>query len=227
MQETLPTPNVPPPSPAPKPPQGHSFSSSEALEFGFDFFKNNIATFIKLGAVLIVINIVLGIIGSLFSQNNLVVLIWGIISYLISFIIQIGIIKIAFDLYDGKPANFSNLYTQYALGLRFYVASIIYGVMVLAGLVFLIIPGIYLAIRFQFYSFLIVDKNEEIGSSLSKSSKLTQGVILNLFLFVLSLIVINIIGVLLLGIGLFVTIPTSMMAAIYVYRKLLSQTPGI
>ncbi len=236
MKETPTTPNVPPQDPTvsakasnqpPPSPRSHSFSSSEALKFGFDIFKKNIVTFIKIAAVLLIINIVMGAIGSLFGHNNPLVLIWGIISYLIAFVIQIGIVKMILDLYDGKPLNFSNLYTQYALGLRYYAASIIYGIMVLVGLICLIVPGIYLAIRFQFFSFLIVDKNAGIAESLSKSSALTEGVKINLFLFALLIVVINIIGFLLLGIGLLVTIPTTMMATIHVYRKLLSQTPGI
>ena len=62
--------------------------------------------------------------------------------------------------------------------------------------------------------------------SLKKSSAMTSGIKMNLFLFAFLLVVINIAGALALIIGLFVTIPTTIMATVYVYRKLLSQTPA-
>ncbi len=227
MQETQQNPNVPPQTPAPKPPPGHSFSSSEAIKFGFNFFKKNIATFIKLGAALIVINIVMGIIGGLFGHNNLIALIWSIVSAILSLIIQVGIIKIVLDLHDGKPLNLANLYSMFHLAPRFIGASVLYGLMILVGLVLLIIPGIYLAIKLQFYSFLIVDKNAGVVDSLKKSWAITKGVELNLFLFTLVIVILNILGAIALLVGLLVTIPTTTMASVYVYRKLLSQTPGV
>ena len=139
----------------------------------------------------------------------------------ISILVQIGSIKITLELYDGKPLNFSNLYSQSNLILRYLGASILYGLMVAVGLILLIIPGIYLAIKYQFFSFLIVDKNMGIMESFKKSEEMTQGVKMNLLLFSLALAGINILGALVFLVGLIVTIPTTVMATVYVYRKLL------
>lgn len=53
-----------------------------------------------------------------------------------------------------------------------------------------------------------------------KSSLITRGVKWDLFLFDLLLTLINFLGTLCLLIGLFATIPTSMMTTVFVYRKL-------
>lgn len=141
--------------------------------------------------------------------------------------VQIGFTKIIIDLHDGKPLNYSHFYSLYRLTLRFLGASILYGLIVMVGFILLVIPGIIWAIKFQFYSFLIVDKGVGIMDSLKQSSAMTEGVKVDLFLFALLLVAINIIGAVALGVGLFVTIPTTIMATVFVYRKLLSQTPGI
>ncbi|MEK7502148.1 MAG: hypothetical protein AAB609_01320 [Patescibacteria group bacterium] len=154
-------------------------------------------------------------------------LLWGLVSFAISIVVQVGFTKIILDLHDGKPLNFSHLYTLYPLALRFLGASILYGFIVAVGFILLIIPGVIWALKFQFYSFLIVDKNIGIMDSLKKSSAMTEGIKMNLFLFAFLLVVINIAGALALIIGLFVTIPTTIMATVYVYRKLLSQTPMV
>lgn len=226
MKEIQQTPNVPPPAPMPKQPPNHSFSSSEAIKFGFNFFKKNIGVFAKLALVVAAINIVVGIISGMFDQAP-INLLWGLVSLAISIVVQVGFTKIILDLHDGKALNFSHLYTLYPLALRFLCASILYGFMVAVGFILLIIPGVIWALKFQFYSFLIVDKNVGIMDSLKKSSAMTEGIKMNLFLFAFLLVVINIAGALALIIGLFVTIPTTIMATVYVYRKLLSQNPEI
>lgn len=221
----LTTPPLPDPV-AQSAPAGKSFSISEAVKYGFNFFKANLVTFIKLGAVLIIINILTNMVTQALKDSPLSIF-WTLISMVISILVQIGSIKIILQLYDVKPLNLSNLYNQHALILRYLGATILYMFMVFVGFILLIIPGIYLAIRYQFYSFLIVDKNMGIMDSFKKSSAMTEGIKWNLFLFALALLGINILGALVLFVGLLVAIPTSVMATVYVYRKLLSQTPGI
>ena len=76
-------------------------------------------------------------------------------------------------------------------------------------------------------SFVSYYKQNGIIDSLEKSSVITKGIRWDLFVFGVFLILINIAGFLVFFVGLFVTIPTTMMAQAYVYRKLLSSTPGI
>jgi uncharacterized membrane protein len=84
----------------------------------------------------------------------------------------------------------------------------------------LIIPGIILSIRLSFFDYLIVDKNSRIVESLKRSWEITKGSTLNLFLLYLLLGLINLLGVFALIVGLFWSIPTTMIAEAFVYRKL-------
>lgn len=206
---------------APAKSSANTFSISEAVKYGFNFVKANLVTFIKLGAVLILINIISNMVTGALKDNPFSFL-WALISMAISILVQIGSMKITLDLYDGKPLDFSNLYSHSNLILRFLGASILYGLMVAVGFILLIIPGIYLAIKYQFFSFLIVDKNMGIMESFKKSEDMTQGVKMNLLLFSLALAGINILGAFVFLVGLIITIPTTVMATVYVYRKLLS-----
>ena len=63
--------------------------------------------------------------------------------------------------------------------------------------------------------------------ALKKSSQITKGVKLDLLVFSFLLTGINILGVLAFGIGLILTIPTTIIATAFVYRKLLSKTSGV
>jgi uncharacterized membrane protein len=69
-------------------------------------------------------------------------------------------------------------------------------------------------------TFVVVDQRTDPIEALRKSSRLTDGVKGQLFWFGLLLIGVNLVGALALGVGLLVTIPTSFIAAAYVFRRL-------
>jgi uncharacterized membrane protein len=87
----------------------------------------------------------------------------------------------------------------------------------------LIIPGIILSIRLGFFDYLIVDKDSKIIESLKRSWEITKGNVWNLFLLYILLGLINILGVFILIVGLFWSIPTTTIAKTFVYRKLSSE----
>ena len=66
-----------------------------------------------------------------------------------------------------------------------------------------------------------------VVSALKRSSAITRGVKWDLFIFGIMFFGLNILGVLCLLVGLFVSIPVSALAVAFVYRKLLSQTEVI
>jgi len=99
--------------------------------------------------------------------------------------------------------------------------------MTFLGTLLLIVPGIILGIKFMFFSYFIVDKNAGIIESLEKSAELTKGSKTNIFLLALLLWLINAAGALCLGIGLIITMPLSMTAVAYVYRKLHVPEPPV
>ena len=106
----------------------------------------------------------------------------------------------------------------------YLIGSILYGLIVVVGLILLIIPGIIWAIKFQFFDYLIVDKGLGPIDALEKSSDITRGVKWDLFAFGILLAIINILGFLCLVVGLFVTIPVTLVAMAFVYRELLPET---
>ncbi len=91
---------------------------------------------------------------------------------------------------------------------------------VLAGFLFFIIPGIYLALRLQFFQAFIIEENAGIIESLHKSWEITRGQVLPLFILALVMIGIMILGCILFGIGIFVAVPLIYMMYGYVFRKL-------
>ncbi len=195
------------------------FSISDALRFGWQTFKKNLWFFV-------LILIVAGLVSrgpSLFSSKDSPVMAAGIIglsAMLLQLLVNLGLNKIALMLHDGAQPTWKELFLQYPLLLQYLGASILYGLAVAIGFILLIVPGIYLAIKYAFFGFVMVDKHTGIMESLHTSAKLTNGVKWDLLGFGVLMCIINVLGALALVIGLFVTIPISLMASVYVYRKL-------
>jgi len=135
----------------------------------------------------------------------------------------LGLIKISLKLCDGEEAKFSDLISQYKLFFRYLFASFIYGLITFLGFILLIVPGIILLIRLGFFDYLIIDKNSKIIESLKRSWEITKGNTWNLFLLYFLFALINILGAFALIVGLFWSIPTTVVARTFVYRKLSSQ----
>ena len=101
------------------------------------------------------------------------------------------------------------------------------GGMLIVGIILCLIPAIYFGIKFQYFQYFIVDK--EIGpiKALKASSELTRGYIGDLLLFFIALGILNLIGLLMLGVGLMLSIPVSMAAIACMFRRLESFQPQI
>ena len=71
---------------------------------------------------------------------------------------------------------------------------ILYGLIVLAGMILLVIPGIIWAVKLQYFSYFIIDKKLAPIEALKESSRITTGIKWDVFAFCSVLIVINLIG---------------------------------
>ena len=200
------------------------FSISEAIHFGWNTMKSNLGFFIGLLILVFLFSSLFSIIAAKATEANIFLgIIFYIADFSLSIIISIGLVKIALRFCDNEKGRFADLFSQYPLFPQYLVGSILYGLIVFAGTILLIIPGIIWGIQFCFYDYFIVDKGLGPIEALKRSSAITKGVKWDLFLFFLILSGINLLGALCLLIGLFVTIPTTMVALAFVYRKLMAQ----
>ena len=199
------------------------FSMSEAIRFGWDATKAN---FLFLVGVIVLTGIIGGLPQAFRDRDQSVGLscVLGLISIVLNTLISLGLTKVTLDLAERRTPQLSDLWAPAPLFLNYLIAEIIFGFMFAIGLVFFVVPGIIVAVVFGFYSYVIVDRGAGPIDALSRSAEITKGVRMDLFIFGLLILGINILGALVLLVGLFVTIPISMVAGAYVYRQLDAQT---
>jgi uncharacterized membrane protein len=197
------------------------FSITEAIRFGWDILKGNTGFFIGLLIVAFLIQTLPRIIGDFVIKDfPLISIILYLASSVLNIVVQLGLLKISLKFCDGIKGEFDDLLSTFNLLISYSAASILYGLIVLGGLILFIVPGIIWGIKFSLYPYFIVDKGIGPVEAIKASGRATEGEKLNLFVFGIVLGLINFAGALFILIGLFITIPISMVAYAHVYRAL-------
>lgn len=201
------------------------FSKKEAIKFGWDIAKKHFWFFILILLTSFFIQYIPSILQSIAGKNQpiAIVLVLALISLtagIFKLIVDIGIIRITLKFVDNQGVTFGDLFNSYGYFWKYLGGFILYSLIVAGGMIFLIIPGIIWAIRFQYYNYFIADKGLGPIEALKQSWKTTRGNAWNLFVFGSLLGLLNIAGALLLIVGLLFTIPTTFVAAAYIFRKL-------
>ena len=206
------------------------FKMGEAISFGWKTMKENIGFFIALLIIAFLIENVPGAIaeyaGEEFPLISFVLLFTGLV---LGFVVQIGLIKISLQFCDGIKGKLDDLLSSFDILLPFIAASFLYALIIFGGFLLLIVPSIIWSIQFGLYPYFIVEKKLGPIEALKASSRATMGAKWDLLLFWLVIVLINIAGFFVFVVGLFATIPTSMVAYAYVYRKLAEKLdpPGL
>ena len=196
---------------------------SETVRFGWEIAKKHFVFFLKVFVAIFLVTLAFQAVSYLLQeQPSFITGVVTIISIIIGYILDLGLIKIILNFADSKQSEISTLFsiTKPRTIFKYFVGDLIYNLVVVLGIIFFIIPGIYLAIKLHYYRYLIVDKDLGLFEAFNESARLTQGVKMELFKFYLVLILMNIIGFFAFLVGLLLTVPTYMVADATMFRKL-------
>lgn len=154
--------------------------------------------------------------------------IFSIIALLVQLFIALGFIKIMLYLVDKERAvDIQDLVNNGRIFFSYVVAYFMFMIAFALGFMLFIVPGIYLYIRLQFYPYYIIEHGDPSYIALQKSWFATKNLELELFLFGVCVVFINLLGVLCLGLGVIFTYPLTTMATAIVYKGLEAEEKNI
>ena len=135
-------------------------------------------------------------------------------------ILYVGYLSVFFKHYHGGHVVFDDLFSIDRRWINFAFLTVIKTALILLGLLCLIVPGIYLAIRWMFAEYLIIDKDLRPLEALKASSELTQGCRGKLFWYSVLVVILLVLGLSALIVGVFFLIPLIVFAKIKIYYDL-------
>lgn len=208
-----------------------TLSIKECLRFGWETFKKRPWLLIGALAIGIVVETLISILEEVGEGPVSVVLL--LISLAISMLYSLGHTNLFLKAHDAPAeARFSDLWypkpfwqfvtTAILLWLVIGIPMLALVLLSAPPVVFalLAIPAVIVSIVFGFSFYLVVDKGLSAIAALKESARITRRHRAKLFLLLLAIIGVNIVGLVALIIGLFVSIPVTVLAMVHAYREL-------
>ncbi len=125
----------------------------------------------------------------------------------------------------GQPASVETAFSGFSqCFLHLFLGTFVTFTLTMFGFVCFILPGLYLAVAWLFTLALIMDKRLHFWAAMELSRKMVSKHWWKFLGFALILLAFNFIGMLLLGIGFFLTAPISVAAVMYAYEDLFGAT---
>jgi hypothetical protein len=196
-------------------------SVRQAFGFAWPIFKKRFGLFTA---------VLLTILGAWFALEIVVIagqrfgiLLWVLmhLAFLIFVAgVEVGFLKICLAFYDGEEPTFADTFTHLTLGPKFFAGQMLYLLMAVIGLLLLVVPGVYFGLRYALFGFCMAAGETDLMRSFKRSAILSAGLKIYLLWIFVALFVFNALGAALLGLGLFITVPLSVLMMTAVYRCL-------
>lgn len=118
-----------------------------------------------------------------------------------------GFLLVAFYLASGRQVVFENFFD----GFKHFIALLLFGIvssaLIFLGMIALLLPGIYLAVGYIFVPFYIIFGKTDFWEAMELSRRLVHREWFSIFGFLIVLGLINLLGIMALGVGLLITVP--------------------
>ena len=197
----------------------------DAFAWGWKKFTENLGQFIILMLAVFVASVVIGIIRGILTPDSdgVLALLWsalvGVVFYVITSIIQAGVIRAGLGVTQGQPPSVSQL-TETSNIANYILTVILVGIGLFIGLILCVIPGIIWFFLTAYAPIIALDKGVGPVEAITMSINWVKdrpGPVLGILLVSY---LIYLVGFCFFCIGLLVTAPVALVAIVYSYRAL-------
>jgi uncharacterized membrane protein len=210
--------DYPPPTYGAPPSTSRKLDIGGAFSYGWRKFTSNPGPLLICTLIVVAVNVVFLIIG-LPIKGFIPKLLLNVLSFIVGLVVSRGLIRAALTVVNGGTPEPGLVFRFDNLG-PFAIVSVLFGLMVGIGLVLCIVPGVILAGMFGFAQWFVVERDMDPFTALRSSRELVSGQLGTVILFGLCLILFNVVGAILCGVGLLLTYPVSYLAAAHAFRQL-------
>ncbi|MGH1562042.1 hypothetical protein [Mumia sp. DW29H23] len=217
-------------------------SVGAAISYGWNKFKDNWGVWVGITLVFFLIQVAIGAIGSAAqaggdnawdSSNwwaaggfSFVAFLFNLLNTLVGWFMQAAETRGALSETEGRKPGFGDFFQWGDRAGAVVLTFLLLGVLSFVGFLLCILPGIIFTFFAWYTLWFVLDRGESPLTALQSSFRLVGNNLGPIFLLALALIGINIVGAILCGLGLLVTIPLTLIATGYSYKFLTRQPVG-
>ena len=196
-------------------------SMRRAFDFTWPTLKRRFGLFTAVLLTILAAWVVLEIV--VIAGQRFGIVLWAVIhlAFLIFFAgVELGLLQICRALRDGKVPSFADTFAYLPLGPKFLAAQILYLLLVVIGLLLLLVPGVYLGVRYALFGFCFADGETNLLRCFQQSALISKGATAGLLRVLAALLLLNLLGASLLALGLLISVPLSALIMTDVYHQL-------
>ena len=167
------------------------------------------------------------VLSAMHLVSFLIVTVLGMIPILGTFVgiavqavLTVGIIRATLGVLAGRTPDLEMMFSGFDRAGAAILAAFVMTVLIGAGLLLLIVPGIIVALMVMMTNYIIAETQQDFWTAIKSSAELTKGYKWELFCLCLALIPVILLGLLACCIGVVVSAAVAMMATALAYRFL-------
>lgn len=200
----------------------------DAIGYGWKGFTANVGAVLLIVLVVVVVGAGLNVLATV-VDNGFLQFVFSLLGTVVGFVMALGLIRAALAITDGQKPSVGQVFqgegvVQYiiaavVLGLAFSLLNLV-GIFTILLLPITFIVTLVLGFFVQFFGYAILDENKSAFEGISRSFEVVRSNFGDLLLLWLAAVGINILGAMLCGIGLLVTLPLTAIAWAYAWRRI-------
>lgn len=199
----------------------NEFSAGACMKYGWETFKKR--PWFLIGATILFV-VIIGAVSyvlTLIGRGDVALtIVMTIIRFLFEMLAVMGILNFSLAAHDDiNSASLADLWHPQDYW-KFFGNIVVQILVVVAGLVAFVIPGIVISVAVKLSPYFVIDKREGPIESLFSSVRMTRGKKWTLFQFLVLQAVVMIAGLFAVGVGFFVALPIVLVANADAYRTL-------
>ena len=165
----------------------------DGVKFSISFLRDNFSKLLLIVSFPFILEILINSIAAFYLTNasSFTGFIFGLLTLLIQTWAQCMLIFYIHNQAANRSISDISIYTLYKLPL-IILWGLLVGLSVALGLLLLIIPGIYIALRYSFYTFEILLSQKKGSESMKDTFAMTNGKTIQIFLYFLPTLLIAI-----------------------------------
>lgn len=198
--------------------QAKHINLTAALSAGWKATSRYLGFYLTLAFLIVLFNLIPSVFEVFFDNSVYTPVVRGVFIFLLA-IITLGMVRTTIKSVDKKDFSLGELFHMHLFG-RYIIVAMLYLLMFFGGLILFVVPGLYWGMKYQFSTYLVVDKKLSIAQSFEESARMVEGHEWDLFAYWLVMLLLNLVGLLLFGIGIVITLPITLVGYTYIYRQL-------
>ncbi len=187
-----------------------------ALSYGWNKFTANLGPVLVIVLLPIGAQLILSLISRAVVDSFAGVLVFWVLSEVISLMLAIGIFNTGLMLTAGETPEVGKAFSTDRWG-EWIVFALVWGIMVGIGLLLCGIGALVVIAIWGLAPFYFIDQRMSLGDALSASSR-TTGQVPGLRVALALTALVGVAGIIACGVGVLATMPTAYIAAAYLYR---------